>query len=387
MLQVWILQGCIVGAMPKNPYSYGGPVTGRHFAGRDAEVAALVSRMRNGVSVAVTGPRRYGKSSLILRVVEAIRAESGAVASINLLHCPSLDAFASRLTSAAFEIPGARWRRTRQAVPEFLSRLSSRPTVTFGDDGRPAFGFGGLDARDAGRVLDDVYGMLAALADKRPAVLVFDEFHAIADLGTGLAGVLKALGDEHPQVSLVVASSKRHLMEALVVSKGAPLYNMAERLALGPIEPDALLAYLRARARSGGKDMGEDAALEVCTRAGPVPYDVQRLAYEAFDVAGCRLSFEDIGAGMARVVEHETPDFSDRFSARAPGQRRVLVAVAARCGIREPNAAAFAREVGYATPAGTRRAITSLVEAEMLVVRDGVWVVADPFFAEWLRQL
>jgi len=46
----------------RNPYSYGGPVSGPHFIGRDAEVADLVSRMVSGISVVVTAPRRYGKT-------------------------------------------------------------------------------------------------------------------------------------------------------------------------------------------------------------------------------------------------------------------------------------------------------------------------------------
>ncbi len=130
-------------------------------------------------------------------------------------------------------------------MPEFLARVRIKPTASFTEDGKPVFGFGEIDARDAERVLDDIYAMLGALSSQRPAVLVMDEFHAIADLGPGLAGVLKALGNEHPKVSLVIASSKRHLMDSLVISKGAPLYHMAERLALGLIDPSTLVTYLR----------------------------------------------------------------------------------------------------------------------------------------------
>jgi hypothetical protein len=367
-----------------NPYSYGGPVSAPHFADREVELAALVSRMKDGISVAVTGPRRYGKTSLIGRGVEEVEKAGVAVVSVNLMHCPSLEVLARRLTTGAFELKGAKWRRARQAVPEFLSRVRVKPTVTFGDDGKPIFGFGELGLSDAGRVLDDVYGMLAALPS---AVLVMDEFQAIADLGSGLVGVLKSLGDEHPKVSLVMASSKRHLMEALVISKGAPLYNMAERLALGPIDPSALTRYLQGRARAGKKPMGLVAAGEICELAGPVPYDIQRLAYETFDVATKRIEVVDVHRGLSNVLDHEAPDFSDRLAAFTLGQRRVLVAIATHQGVAHPNSASFAREVGYATPAGARRAITALMEEELVGVREGSVVIADPFFARWLREL
>ncbi|MHB1711582.1 MAG: AAA family ATPase [Acidimicrobiales bacterium] len=371
----------------ENPYSYGGPVSGPHFTGREDELAALVSRMTNGVSVAVTGPRRYGKTSLIGRGVEELAGAGAAVLQVNLMHCPSVDALASRLATSAYGLPGATWRRARHAIPEFLSRVRTQSTVTIGEDGKPVFGFGGLGPRDAERVLDDVYAMLASLADKRPAVLILDEFHAITELGEGLAGILKALGDEHPRVSLVIASSRQHLMEALVISKGAPLYNMAERLALGPIEPAVMGRYLKRRAAAGRKPMDKAAAESICRLAGAVPYDIQRLAYESFDVATTRIAVEDTSRAMRRVVEHESPGFADRLGRLHIGQRRVLLALAAHRGMEQPYGAGFAREVGYAGPPGVRRAITALIEDETVTIRGGVVDVADPFFAEWLRGI
>jgi len=49
----------------RNPFDYGGPVSGDHFAGPTREVAVVVSRLTDHVGVVVTAPRRYGKSSLV----------------------------------------------------------------------------------------------------------------------------------------------------------------------------------------------------------------------------------------------------------------------------------------------------------------------------------
>jgi len=81
----------------------------------------------------------------------------------------------------------------------------------------------------ADELVADVYAILSSLSAKRPAALVLDEFQAVPELGPHLPSLLKALADEHPQVSLVLAGSRRHLMEELVLNTGAPLYNMAER--------------------------------------------------------------------------------------------------------------------------------------------------------------
>lgn len=376
-----------MGTSGANPYSYGGPVGAPYFVGRDAEVAALVSRMVNGISVVVTAPRRYGKTSLIERAAEVVRDDGGAVISVNLMHCPSLDSLAGRLVFGAYSTTGGRLRRARQALPEFVKRLRVQPAITFDDLGRPRFVFGGLAERDAIAVLDDVYAILGSLRNKRAAALVLDEFQAVGDLGGGLAPALKALGDQYPKVSLVMAGSHQHLMEALVLSRAAPLYNMAERMGLGPIDARVMAAYLVERAGHGGKQMSSGAADRICELAGPVPYDIQRLAYEVFDQSGAEIGEPEVEAGLSAVIQREDPNFVERFARIPLGQRRLLWAIARRRRVERPYAADFAREIGYAGPPGVRRAVEALSADETVALRDRALVVADPFFAEWLRRL
>lgn len=53
--------------MARNPFHYGTPAEGEHFAGRETELAAILSRLCAGINVVVVSPRRYGKTSLLLR--------------------------------------------------------------------------------------------------------------------------------------------------------------------------------------------------------------------------------------------------------------------------------------------------------------------------------
>jgi len=45
-----------------------------------------------------------------------------------------------------------------------------------------------------------------------------------------------------------------------------------------------------------------------------------------------------------------------------------------------------ARRVSLATATSVRRALDALVADELVVRRDGVYRVVNPFFAAWLRQ-
>ncbi|MDQ6838582.1 MAG: ATP-binding protein [Actinomycetota bacterium] len=370
-----------------NPFHYGTPAEGKHFTGRDDELAALTSRMADGINVVLLSPRRYGKTSLH-RAAQARLARSKpapALVEVNVLKATSLATLAGMLTAATYRLPGARWQRARQAVPEFLRRVRVTPTVSFDASGVPRFGFdANLSRPDAEAVIADVYAVLADEATQRPAVLVLDEFQAITRLGPALPDLLKGMADDHPLVSLVLAGSKRHLMEELVIHNQAPLFGMAQRLALGPLPEPVMIDYLESRAGGAARPFVKGCAEQLIALVGPVPNDIQHLAYEAFELAGAQIDETAIADGMARAVGHEGALFAESLGRLSPGQGRVLAALALTTPD-EPYGAGFARSVGLASGSSVRKALQPLLANEEVVERHGALAVADPFFAAWLR--
>lgn len=368
-----------------NPYHYGTPVEGEHFAGRADELAALISRLRSGINVVVVSPRRFGKTSLLLRAERVLAEEGAPAAHVNVLRCRDASALAGQLATATYRLPGARWHRARQAVPDFLRRIRTPPTITFEGD-QPKFSFEGrLVAEDADDVIADVYASLAEVVSKRPAVLVLDEFQAIVDLGRHLPALLKSLADAHPGVALVLAGSRKHVMEQLVSAPDAALFGMAERLELGPLPDEVMVHYLRERAEVGRKRMSEDVARLIVELASPVPNDIQRLAYEAYDAAAGAIDADAVRRGLDRAVSHEAVTYAERYERLAPGQRRVLLALAEDPAA-EPYSAAFATRTGLANASSVSKAVSVLMAEEVVIERAGALVVSDPFFAAWLRM-
>ena len=159
---------------------------------------------------------------------------------------------------------------------------------------------------------------------------------------------------------------------------------MAQKLALGPIPDDVMSAFLRSRSRAAGKPITDDATQRIVQLAGPVPNEIQHLAYEAFEVAGRRIDNDAVTRGLEQAVAHEASTYAEVFSARPPGQRRVLVALAAG-PTHSPYSAGFARSVGLAGSNSVKKAVDAIAADELISDRDGHLAVSDPFFAAWLR--
>lgn len=374
-------------AARRNPFDYGGPVSGDHFAGRSLEVAAVVSRLTDHVGVVVTAPRRYGKSSLVKQACEELARNEPrpAVVHVNLLQAGSLASATALVLRRLYQVPGGPWHSMKNVVPGFLRRVRVQPTTTFDASGAPVFTFApGLAPAEISRVFDDVYATLDVIGTKRPAVLVLDEFQAVADLDEHLPRRLKALADQHRNVSMVLAGSKQHLMESLVLAKGAPLYNMLERISLGPIPEEDWVPFLQRRARRGGRPFADETtAHELWDLAGPIPFDVQQLAYESFNQAGDRIDRRALEIATTELVHHQAAEYSRVFERLSPGQRRVLKVLAH--GPRTTGSAEFAQEVGLANAASVARAIQALVTSELVVQREDGFAIDDPFLATWLR--
>ena len=368
-----------------NPFHYGTPAQAEHFTGRDEELAALVSRLRNGIHVVLISPRRYGKTSLLLRAEAELQADEAAVIHANVLRCRDLSGLVSALATQAFRVPGGAWHQVAHAAAEFAKRFRLQPQVTI-EDGKYKFTFEPrLRESAAEDVVESVYRLLAEASHKRPAALVLDEFQAVAEVAPHLPNLLKGLADEFTRVSLVLAGSKQHLLKALLLTPSAPLYGMAERFALGPLPDDVMADYLLERAEAGGKRMTDEVARLIIRIAGPVPNDIQRLAYEAWDAAVDRIDEVSVDAGMRHAVAHEAATYADRFEALALGQRRLIAAIAEEPPS-QPMSAEFVARTGLANASSVRRALDSLEAGELVAKRHGVTVVSDPFFAAWLRE-
>ncbi len=377
--------------LDRNPFRYGSPVSGEFFTGRASEISAIKSRIRNGVNVVVMSPRRYGKTSLLLRVREELVAENAALLWTSVLRSRDSADLVSTLANQLFRLPGAKWHRLKNALADFVRRLRVTPTVTMTATGEPSFSFQpALAAGDVQSVLSDLYAMLSTETQKRPAGIVLDEFQAITDLDEQLPLLLKALADEYPNVSLVLAGSKRHLMERLTLSAGAPLFGMAERFALGPIQQDAMIDYLVSRFETGKRPIGQEVAVLLATYAGPIPNNIQRLAYETFELATAKVEKNDeelIESAFAQAISHEADRFDEEIERLAVGQRRIMFELA-KTPTESPFSGEFARSVRLANPSSVKRSLNALLEAE-LIRREpttGQYQIADPFLRKWLTE-
>src|SRR5204862_1501925 len=158
------------------------------FTDRADELAELGTDIRNGQDVVLFAPRRYGKSSLIWRVVQRVVKQGVLVGQIDLMSTPTREKFAARLASTIHDQMASRLFKAKERLAVF-SGLRVTPTITVNpDDGSISFSFDARAARaDIDATLEELFALPGRIgADRgRRAALVFDELHEGVEIEPG----------------------------------------------------------------------------------------------------------------------------------------------------------------------------------------------------------
>ena len=370
-----------------NPFEYSDPVTGDSFANRRAELQTLTSRMLSGQNVVLISPRRYGKTSLIMNAQVRVRRRGGRTGLANLFWCRNRQDVAQELANAVVRGPLG-WLRGR--VEETRRILTSLPGASLSVE-KDGYRVSLSPFQPKSDWTAEIRHVMKLVRDagsaEHPASLVIDEFQKVAEIDPALPGLFKSLTDlELRGVSLVLAGSRRHVMHELHSGPGAPLLGVGEILTLDLVPEAEMVAFLRHRCLSGGKEMTEDAARLLYVRARGGPAYVQRLAYEAFDGNGQEVNVETVARAVATVLKRERQYFEVIYEDLAPNQKSLVRALAIEPA-RSITSRDFLDRSGLRADSSAQRALQSLEASEKVELGPDGWQVTDPLFALWLAEV
>ena len=120
--------------MNTNPFAFGALALDRAFADRARELADLTRDMRNGQDVVVIAPRRYGKSSLVLRAIEEVVAAGVIVAYCDLMKTPTKERFAASLAKAIVDDLDSPVGQVLERAAALFRGLRLRPVMELDPD-------------------------------------------------------------------------------------------------------------------------------------------------------------------------------------------------------------------------------------------------------------
>jgi hypothetical protein len=378
----------------RTPFRFGEIVDGEYFADRDAEVRSLGDAIRQALNVVLISPRRFGKTSLILRVVDQVTRDGVRVVYLDLLRTATKARLADQLATAIYRgLAPAPLERAREGAATFFEHLSLRPRVTLHPDGSVSFDFAAAPANVADRDLDQTLEQLLETLQHDRAhrvALVLDEFQEIVNLDPHLPALLRGVFQRQPDVTHIFLGSRQHLLRQVFTGSGEPLYRLAQPMPLGPIAAELFVPFIRERFAAGRSQISADAAAYLVELTGGHPNDTQELGHFVWSLAVAEskpATRATVDRGLEHVLAAESARFTDLWESLSPPQRVVLQAVALEDGLRLFSEDARRRhQLGSAS--GVQRAVQRLVDREIVeAVTRGAYRVPDVFLEAWVRRM
>ena len=377
-----------------NPFVYGEIVAAGAFADRDEEYHRLTTDLRAGQKVFLISPRRYGKSSLIRRSLDALARERVLTVSVTVAGSSSyvgfLEAYAQALLAADTPVS-----RLRQWAGELMRSIRPEVTVDAGGPGTAAvsLSFPAVRSpRDIERLAAEVFALPAriAAARKRPMVIALDEFQAIAsfDSSASVEEALRAAVQQQRDVGYVFAGSEPSLMERMISSR-RPFYKAGPVMRLQKIDPDEFAAWLEARFTKTGLRAESGIGAALVDLADNVPYDVQRLAHETWDdvrAAGRKaVGLDDLHTTLTRMMRQQGTVFEERWQRLTLAQRGVLRALVLEQG-RELLSADVRQRHRLAGASSVQSSLGALVREDIIMKDGSRYMLTDSLYREWIAR-
>jgi len=382
-----------MGTAVRNPFEYGRELGLAELVDRDDEKKQIDAAIRNRAKLFVIGPRRYGKTSLLSAAGEAAAARGVIVLRFDAEKFESLERLAAALLSGATRALQGPLERTLALVGRVAARL--RPEMTIDREGQPTVSFG-VSSTEHGDLplltdtLDAIEG-LATESDQEVVVILDEVQRIVIEHGLTAERQLRSTVQGHSHVGYIFAGSATRLLSEMTSEPNRPFYRLGARLFLGPVPRPAFIPALEERFVDSGFPVEAGACEYILDCAADVPYNVQRLAYEVWEMLrggeSAAVMTSSVDAALERVVRREDVAYTQVWTHLRKNQRLTLKAV-----IDEGGEAMFRAEVARrakTTTPSLQKALEQLEQLDLVRQEAAVgktrWVLVDPFFATWMK--
>jgi uncharacterized protein len=365
-----------------SPFIYEEPVGPTELIDREHEAERLLDRLLDGRNTRLEAPRRYGKTSLLLKVQQDCRDDGLVSVYVNFLGVLTAGDIAERIERAYREQLDSPLRRWFTGLVRTLRpTLKAGGPLPVGAEVAVTPGEGGLlDRLSVPRRLMEKHG-------KRSAI-VFDEFQDVLRAGDQVDAVIRSELERHRDAAAYVFSgSHPGMMRELFGTRRRAFYSQAGLVALGPLGAADLAEEIGRRFAAHRRDVG-DALGPLLDLAAGHPQRAMLLAHHLFQRTrtGRAADSDAWGAALGDAVRDVDGEVQATWQALTATERRLLAAIA---GGTAGLASREARVRYGLAKTGAHRGALERLEGEGQIVRAQTvtgWQVVDPLFALWLRS-
>ena len=349
-----------------NPFKFGVLVDNEFFTDRSDELKQVQWTLNSENHLILISPRRFGKSSL---VTKAVNASGRPYISLNMQNMLSVDDLASKLLRELFRLYPM--ERIKHLMSHFriIPMVSTNP-ITNGID--VSF----QPVLNSMVLLEDAMALIEKVSTEgKRLVVVLDEFQEILNIRKGLDKQLRSIMQEQQHLNYVLLGSQESMMTEIFERKKSPFYHFGRLMHLDKIPYDDFKEYVSARLPLKEQDKLNGIVEEILAFTNLHPYYTQQLSAQVWDMMTYEKLVDGVvDAAISNIVRTHDLDFERLWLNFNRTDRSIMMSLCK--GVNPLQNRKVATSTSFS---GIKRLMKN-----GYVIRMRDYEIEDPFFKEWI---
>lgn len=338
------------------------------FCDREKETEEILRHITNGRNITLISPRRLGKTGLIFRVFEEIRAKALPFETIyvDISDTLSLEDFIMAISEAI----ALRLKKQQKISAFFKSLKNVRPMLGWDPlSGSPQVSFSFSDDNQKQNTLKDVLDYMENAPQK--ILLAIDEFQQIREYdGINMEAVLRKHIQHLHNVRFIYCGSKKHTMTDMFTNAKKPFYESTAFCYLAKLPVPVYAAFIKSLFVSAGKAIDDDSIDYILQWTKVHTYYTQRLCNEVFSLSGDTIDRDLINKAIQAILDAEKERFREIRRLITRSQWKMLKAIASEGEVSQITSSSFLSRHGISSGPTALRNIKALTDKELVLATN-----------------
>ena len=370
----------------ENPFVFGKAAEGTYFTDRIEDAKRLHANLTHGINTILISPRRWGKTSLVKKVIADINRPDIKPVFIDIFQCKSEYEFYHAFASSVIKQTASRLDEWVETAKNFLSNIS--PKFSFGSDPMNDFSLS-FEWNPKDDTETDILQLPEKIAQKKDVHLVIclDEFQQIADFDDTqkFQKKLRSVWQHQQNVTYCMFGSKKHLMENIFNDKANPFYKFGDMMFLKKIPTEEWVPFICAKFQETGKIISPELASKICEATENLSSYVQHLAWVVWYKTDKIVTNKDVTAAIDDLLEQNKVFFQREVEQLSELQVNFLRALAngVTTGFSRKDVIKKYRLESSANVQSVKKA---LLKKDLINVDGQEISFNDSLFKQWLKR-
>jgi len=296
-------------------FPVGVPVIGKDFIGREEELKDIERLLKMGQSVILTAPRKYGKTSLLMEILNRLKKEKYLVALVDLFGVLTKKELAEKIVDVVLSN-----KKIKHGIKILKENLIKAMKIIELKESIQDYDFilRFADNRsDENALLDSALEFPQEFAKKanRHLILAFDEFGDLFKLnGEALLKKMRSMFQLHQDVTYIFSGSQESLMEELFSKKKSAFFRFGRIFHLTELSKQSFKSYILGKFRQQGIKIDSVIVDAILSKTNAHPYYTQLVCQLCYlNVKGEReeILMKDVIHAYQRAIFFEKSYFEE----------------------------------------------------------------------------